>query len=84
MSEKYQVYLDIFLSADAKLASVAFGPYGRRTLFAMKGGLSPPRSAACSFVSLKITQTTKTKYIKSLFLKKNLSFWRIGEFIVPL
>ena len=73
MSEKYQVYLDIFLSADAKLASVA-----------TKGGLSPPRSAACSFVSLKITQTTKTKYIKSLFLKKNLSFWRIGEFIVPL
>ena len=35
------------------------------------------------FIS-KITQTTKTKYTKSLFLKKNLSFWQIGEIIVPL
>ena len=35
------------------------------------------------FIS-KITQTTKTKYIKSLFLKKNLSFWQIGGFIVLL
>ena len=28
-------------NADAKGASVAFGPYGRRTLFATTGGLSP-------------------------------------------
>ena len=35
--------LPINEDADAKGASVAFGPYGRRTLFATTGGLSPPK-----------------------------------------
>ena len=40
MSEKYHVYLDIFLSADAKIASVA-----------TKGGLNLPRGVL--FAALK-------------------------------
>ena len=35
--------------ADARGASVAFGPYGRRTLFATAAGLSAPRSTAYSY-----------------------------------
>ena len=35
-------------NADARGASVAFGPYGRRTLFATTAGLSAQRSVACN------------------------------------
>ena len=62
MSEKYQVYLDIFLSADAKIASVA-----------TKGGLSPPEECCLQLSSIFeiYLRDRVRKTHKNLFLKKN-------------
>ena len=62
----------IFSYADAKGASVAFGPYGRRTLFATTGGLSPQRSPLPRATS---TQDRRRGALASVATK--------GRFIAP-
>ena len=74
--------------ADAKGASVAFGPFGRRTLFATTEGLSSPRSMLkhsckslrpCTSGVLVLSHTDFTDYTEDSCLAGNINLTQTSQ-----